>query len=92
MSRYSERAPVVAREEWNRNTVDVIPTNGGICLSRFPSSEPIKQIPRRPSGFVGMTGHILFSKVPCRAKDESTIGMTNLTTYDNKTSLKNTHT
>jgi hypothetical protein len=40
----------------------------GICLSQSPSPEPIKQIPRRPSGFVGMTGHILYNKVTRRAK------------------------
>jgi hypothetical protein len=43
----------------------------GICLSRSPLPELIKQIPRRPSGFVGMTGHILFNKVPRRAKGKT---------------------
>jgi hypothetical protein len=39
-----------------------------------------------------MTGHTRFRKVPRRAKDEPSIGMTNLTTYDNKISSKNIHT
>jgi hypothetical protein len=39
-----------------------------------------------------MTGHTRFRKVPRRAKDKPSVGMTNLTTYDNKTSSKNIHT
>jgi len=53
-----------------------------ICLSQSPSPESIKQIPRRPSGFVGMTGYILFSKVPRRATARMpSIGMTGHTRF-----------
>jgi hypothetical protein len=39
-----------------------------------------------------MTGYTPFGKVPRRAKDKPSVGMTNLMTYDNKTSSKNIHT